>query len=70
MTTERQPSDSAMAEPLAGITDAIQAAEVFVQRASAHRTWPDQQIYRLWTLADRDDLIAKLQALGPVGEEG
>lgn len=50
-------------EPLSGITDAIQAAQTFLSRAMAHRDRPEAEIYRLWTLADRDDLIAKLQAL-------
>ncbi len=61
---------SPMPEPMDGITDAILAAETFVYHARAHRESPAETNYVNWTLADRDDLIAKLQRLGPVGEEG
>ena len=58
------PDTEAMAEPLAGITDAIQAAYEFLNVARKHRDWPNDGQCRAWTLADRDDLIGKLQSLG------
>ncbi len=54
-------------EAIPGITDAIQAAAAFLTWARHDRDHPttdgNQRV-----LEERDVLIAKLQALGPVGE--
>ncbi len=62
--------DTEQPEPMDGITDAIQAADSWIAFARAHRDWPEKASYRARIMADRADLIAKLQRLGPVGEEG
>ncbi len=58
-----------MPEPMDGITDAIIAADVFLVWARSHRDRPGGDGPRS-VMEARDDLIAKLQRLGPVGEEG
>lgn len=56
-------SPAEIAEPLEGITDAIQAAEEWLDHARAHRNWPEVDRYRIYTLGDAVTLKAKLQAL-------
>ena len=55
--------DDAMAAPLAGITDAIQAAEAFLFHARAHRDRPENQTLKRWAQHARHEAIEKLGAL-------
>jgi hypothetical protein len=52
-----------IAEPLEGITDAIQAAEDWLLAARTHRDRPDEGGWRAVTLTARWTVIDKLQAL-------
>lgn len=66
--TPAQLADRLEAEPLEGITDAIQAVGIFLAWARAHRDRPQDAGARYRALHWRDDAIAKLQALGKLGK--